>query len=83
MEKKINTNTSTLLKKKITLDLGTYKIIKVNSYQGDAGEYVNLIDWRQYLSTSKDDYQYHFNIDSRRSFVNEMTLASFFGAMLK
>jgi hypothetical protein len=44
MEKKINTNTSTLLKKKITLDLGTYKIIKVNSYQGDAGEYVNLID---------------------------------------
>jgi hypothetical protein len=43
MEKKINTNTSTLLKKKITLDLGTYKIIKVNSYQGDAGEY-NLID---------------------------------------
>jgi hypothetical protein len=48
MEKKINTNTSTL-KKKITLDLGTYKIIKVNSYQGDAGEYVNLIDSTKYF----------------------------------
>jgi hypothetical protein len=73
-----------ITKKKITLDLGTYKVIKVNSYQGDAGEYVNLIDLEtvpKYFK--KDDYQYHFNIDSRRSFVNEMTLASFFGAMLE
>ncbi|MFT5252380.1 MAG: hypothetical protein ACI87N_001388 [Flavobacteriales bacterium] len=71
-------------KKKIVIDLGTYKFIKVKAYQGNAAEYVNLIDLEtvpKYFK--KNNYQYHFNIDSRRSFVNEMTLASFFGAMLE
>lgn len=71
-------------KKKIAIDLGTYKIIKVKAYHGEEGEHVNLINLEavpKYFK--KNNHQYHFNIDSRRSFVNERTLASFFGAMLE
>ena len=66
-----------------SIDLGTYKIKKTIAYKGKPGEYVNLINLEtvpKYFK--KKEYQYHFNIDSRRSFVNEKTLASFFGAML-
>ncbi|MDG2432705.1 hypothetical protein [Flavobacterium sp.] len=70
-------------KKGTSIDLGTYKIKKTIAYKGKPGEYVNLINLEtvpKYFK--KKEYQYHFNIDSRRSFVNEKTLASFFGAML-
>lgn len=66
------------------MDLGSYQVQKTRTYKGKPGEYVNLINLEtvpKYFK--KNDFQYHFNIDSRRSFVNEQTLASFFGAMLE
>jgi hypothetical protein len=66
------------------IDLGSYKIHKTKAFRGADDEFVNLINLEtvpKYFK--KDKYQYHFNIDSRRSFVNEQTLASFLGAMLE
>lgn len=65
-------------------DLGTYLIQKTQKYKGVKGEFINLID----LNNVKQEYsengvKYKFNIDSPRSYMNEQTLASFFGAMLE
>ena len=66
------------------INLGSYKIYKTIAFKGHPGEYVNLINLESVPKYFKqNNYQYHFNIDSRRSFVNEQTLASFFGAMLE
>jgi hypothetical protein len=67
-----------------TINLGSYKIHKTKTFRGSEDEYVNLINLEVVPKFFKqNNYQYHFNIDSRRSFVNEQTLASFFGAMLE
>ncbi|WP_418262705.1 hypothetical protein [Flavobacterium faecale] len=64
-------------------DLGNYTIYKTQKYKGPKGETVNLINLEEVpKSYKKGKKQYHFNIDSPRSYVNEKTLASFFGAML-
>ncbi len=53
-------------------------------YNGTEGKRVNLINLEEVpKSYKKEKLQYHFNIDSPRSYVNEKTLASFFGAMLE
>jgi hypothetical protein len=73
-----------LTEKGKAIDLGSYKIHKIKAIKGTEDEFVNLINLEtvpKYFK--KNNYQYHFNIDSRRSFVNEQTLASFFGAMLE
>ncbi|WP_430875426.1 hypothetical protein [Gilliamella sp. G0441] len=71
-------------KNNIEHDLGAYLINKTQKYNGIKGEYINLIDLnivnKEY---SKDGLKYKFNIDSPRSYVNEKTLASFFGAMFE
>lgn len=65
-------------------DLGTYDIIPTQMYGGKKGVKINLINLDTVKkSYKKDNYQYTFNIDSPRKYVNEKTLASFFGAMLE
>ncbi len=65
-------------------DLGAYSVKKIPLYRGEEGEFINLINLEEVPKYFKiKNYQYHFNIDSKRSFVNEQTLASFFGAMLE
>lgn len=67
-----------------TINLGSFKIHKTQTFKGTEEEFVNLINLETVPKYFKqNNYQYHFNIDSRRSFVNEQTLASFFGAMLE
>ncbi|WP_159086084.1 hypothetical protein [Flavobacterium faecale] len=65
-------------------ELGDYKIYKIQKYRGEAGEIVNLVNLEEVPKSYKNGtFQYHFNMDSPRSYVNEQTLASFFGAMLE
>ncbi|WPR73020.1 hypothetical protein SLW70_07845 [Flavobacterium sp. NG2] len=65
-------------------ELGEFRIYKTQKYKGPKGETVNLINLEEVpKSYKKGKYQYHFNVDSPRSYVNERTLASFFGAMLE
>jgi hypothetical protein len=53
-------------------------------YRGLKGKTINLINLEEVpKSYKKGKHQYHFNIDSPRGYVNEKTLASFFGAMLE
>ncbi|MFP3590571.1 hypothetical protein [Chryseobacterium sp. SIMBA_038] len=64
-------------------DLGTYDIIPTQLYHGAKGLKVNLINLENVKkSYKKGIYQYLFNVDSPRTYVNEKTLASFLGAML-
>ncbi|NRS88194.1 hypothetical protein HNQ02_001108 [Flavobacterium sp. 7E] len=65
-------------------DLGDYTFKKTPVYRGTKDEFVNLINLEEVPKYfKKGNHQYHFNIDSERSYVNERTLASFFGAMLE
>ena len=65
-------------------DLGAYRIYKTQLYKGEEGETINLVNLEEVPKSYKNGkYQYHFNMDSPRSYVNEKTLASFFGAMLE
>lgn len=64
--------------------LGEFTIHKTPTYKGDKGEFVNLISLEEVPKYFKEgQYQYHFNIDSSRAYVNELTLAGFFGAMFE
>lgn len=65
-------------------NLGTFKVYKTQEYRGEKGVFVNLINLEEVPKYfKKDKYQYLFKVDSKRSYVNEQTLASFFGAMLE
>ncbi|MCG9791010.1 hypothetical protein [Flavobacterium algicola] len=65
-------------------NLGDFTIHRTQVYRGEPGEMINLIDLEEVpKSYKKGTHQYHFIMDSPRSFVNEQTLASFFGAMLE
>ena len=65
-------------------ELGTYDIIPTQMVNGKKGVMVNLINFDKVTKTySKGSYQYTFNVDSPRKYVNEKTLASLFGAMLE
>ncbi|MCW2120372.1 hypothetical protein [Flavobacterium sp. 7A] len=65
-------------------DLGDFTFYKTQLYRGIEGEMINLINLEEVPKTyKKGTHQYHFNMDSPRSYVNEQTLASFFGAMLE
>ena len=65
-------------------ELGTYDIIPTQVYGGVKGTKVNLINLDKVKkSYKKENYQYTFNVDSPRKYVNEKTLASIFGAMLE
>ena len=65
-------------------NLGEFRIHKTPTYKGEKGEFVNLISLEEVPKYYKDgQYQYHFNIDSPRAYVNEKTLAGFLGAMLE
>ena len=65
-------------------ELGTYDIIPTQVYGGAKGTKVNLINLDNVKkSYKKENYQYTFNVDSPRKYVNEKTLASIFGAMLE
>ncbi|WP_366184071.1 hypothetical protein [Flavobacterium ovatum] len=65
-------------------NLGDFTIYKTHKFKGTEGETVNLVNLEEVPKTyKKGKLQYHFNIDSPRSYVNEKTLASFFGAMLE
>ena len=71
-------------KEEKAIDLGSYKVHKTKAFGGGKDEYVNLINLETVPKYFKrNNHQYHFNIDSRRSYVNEQTLASLFGAMLE
>jgi len=65
-------------------NLGEFTVLKIQKYKDTIGKFVNLISLEEVpKSYKKGKYQYHFNIDSPRAYVNEKTLASFFGAMLE
>jgi hypothetical protein len=65
-------------------ELGIYQIKKTKKVNDKKGGYVNLISLSTVKKTySKGDCRYTFNIDSPRKYMNEKTLASFFGAMLE
>ncbi|GAB0156699.1 hypothetical protein CHRYSEOSP005_19660 [Chryseobacterium sp. Alg-005] len=65
-------------------ELGTYDIIPTQMYNGKKGVLVNLINFDKVNKTYRNGaYQYTFNVDSPRKYVNEKTLASLFGAMLE
>jgi len=65
-------------------DLGIYDIIPTQMFKGKKGTLVNLINLDKVRKTyKKGNYQYTFNVDSPRKYVNEKTLASIFGAMLE
>lgn len=64
--------------------MGVYEIIPTQMVNGKKGTMVNLINLDKVKKTySKGNYQYTFNVDSPRKYVNEKTLASIFGAMLE
>jgi hypothetical protein len=64
--------------------LGEFTIFKTPVYKGKKGEFVNLISLEEVPKYyKKGKYQYHFNIDSPRAYMNEKTLASFFGALFE
>ena len=53
-------------------------------FRGPKGVFVNLINLEEVPKHyKKGKYKYLFYVDSPRSYVNEKTLASFFGAMLE
>jgi hypothetical protein len=65
-------------------DLGDYTVYPTQAFKGPRGKFVNLIDLEEVPKYfKKNNLQYHFNIDSKRSFINERTLGSLFGAMLE
>ena len=65
-------------------DLGTYTFHKTQVYNGKKGTFVNLINLVDVTKEyNNGGYHFKFNIDSPRSYVNEKTLASFFGAMME
>ena len=65
-------------------EMGTYDIIPTQMFKGKNGVLINLIDFDKVTKTyKKENYQYTFNVDSPRKYVNEKTLASLFGAMLE
>ncbi len=65
-------------------ELGTYDIIPTQMYKGKKGTLINLINLDKVNKTYiKGNYQYTFNVDSPRKYVNEKTLASILGAMLE
>ncbi|WP_240665132.1 hypothetical protein [Flavobacterium columnare] len=67
-----------------THELGIYDIIKIQKFGGKKGVFINLIDLDKVQKKySKGEYGYTFNVDSPRKYVNEKTLASFFGALLE
>lgn len=71
-------------KENILHGLGTYDIIPTQMFRGKKGILVNLINIDKVRKTyKKGNYQYTFNVDSPRKYVNEKTLASIFGAMLE
>lgn len=64
--------------------LGDFNIQKTQKYRGKIGTYVNLINLEEVPKYyKKGKHQYQFYVDSPRSYVNEKTLASFFGAMFE
>lgn len=64
--------------------LGDFTIFKTPVFRGEKDEYVNLVSLEEVPKYYKDGkYQYHFNVDSPRSYLNEQTLASFFGALFE
>jgi len=64
--------------------LGEFTVFNIPAYKGEKGEFVNLISLEEVPKYYKNGkYQYHFNVDSPRSFLNEQTLASFFGALFE
>ncbi|TDD96950.1 hypothetical protein [Flavobacterium cellulosilyticum] len=64
--------------------LGIFTIFKKPLYKGDKDKFVNLISLEEVPKYYKEGkYQYHFNVDSPRSYLNEQTLAGFFGAMFE
>ena len=71
--------------KNIRHDLGTYDFIKVKNNYGSSygGENVNLVDFRTVNNYKKEDIKFGFLINTVRYYMNEDTLASLFGAMLK
>ena len=65
-------------------ELGIYEIIKTQQFGGKKGTYVNLVNLDKVQKTyNKGGYGFTFNVDSPRKYVNEKTLASFFGALLE
>ena len=65
-------------------NLGEFTVYKTQKYRDTIGKFINLICLEEVPKYyKKGNYQYHFNIDSPRSYVNEKTLASFFGALLE
>lgn len=65
-------------------EMGTYNIIPTQMVGGKTGAMINLINFDKLTKTYKKGvYQYTFNVDSPRKYVNEKTLASLFGAMLE
>ncbi|EJL74230.1 hypothetical protein [Chryseobacterium populi] len=65
-------------------EMGTYDIIPTQMVRGKKGTLINLINFDKVTKTyKKGTYQYTFNVDSPRKYVNEKTLASLFGAMLE
>ena len=64
--------------------LGDFTIQKTQKFRGKKGTYVNLISLEEIPKYyKKGKHQYQFYVDSPRSYVNEKTLASFFGAMFE
>ncbi|OCB76113.1 hypothetical protein [Flavobacterium crassostreae] len=64
--------------------LGIFTVYKTPTYRGTEGSFVNLINLEEVPKYfKKNQLQYLFKLDSKRSFVNEQTLASFLGAMLE
>ena len=65
-------------------EMGTYEILPTQMFRGNKGLLVNLINFDKVVKIyKKENYQYTFNVDSPRKYVNEKTLASLFGAMLE
>ena len=68
----------------IKYDLGDFKIQKTQMYKRPKGNFINLINLEEVPKYyKKNNHQYHFNIDSQRSYVNEKSFASFIGAMFE
>lgn len=65
-------------------DLGDFRIQKTQMYKRPKGNFINLINLEEVPKYyKKNNHQYHFNIDSPRSYVNEKSFASFIGAMFE
>ena len=66
-------------------DLGTYKFVNIKNNYGSSygGKRVNLIDFRDVKNYKKGNVKFEISTNTERYFMNQDTLASLFGAMLK